>query len=330
MTLMIEVIPYTEKSFQHWNTFVEQKARNATFLHSRSFFQHNIQSQQLDASLLFNKNSNLICIIPAVLQNLNGRIIWNSHAYSTYGGFIVSDKLGVEEAIEIVSLTIENAKNLNVNEIIIRNPFRIFHRSPTDETDYAMWLSGFKILRRDVEIAIALEGYTVQTIDLLYDSKTRNAVRKAEKENIEVKITLDFKEFWEILSQNLLQKHGTKPTHSLEEFENLRGLVGDEKIKFFGAYLGKKLIAGIVIFVTNEKAIHAQYIAGIYDFQNLRPINLLIHQISMWAIENGFQFFNLGMTNDPNGTGINSGLCKFKEGFGGRSVLRETMHLVLD
>jgi lipid II:glycine glycyltransferase (peptidoglycan interpeptide bridge formation enzyme) len=193
-----------------------------------------------------------------------------------------------------------------------------------------MWLRGFQLLRRDVEITIPFDGFNAQTIDALYDGKTRNAVRKAEKENIEVKVTRDFAEYWNILSENLSERHEAKPTHTLEQFELLEGLVGDEKIKLFGAYLEDKLIAGIVLFVTNKQAVHAQYIAGLREFQNLRPINLLIHQISVWAIKNNFQYFNLGTPTNLDGSGVNAGLCKFKESFGGRSVLRETMHLVLN
>lgn len=326
---MITVQIYNEEFSEQWDNFVEMKARNSTFLHTRKFFRHNPINQELDSSLIFLKNSNVLCVIPAILQNIDGRNIWNSYAYSTYGGFVVSDKFGVEDAVEIVGLTVQFAEESNIDEIIIRNPFRIFNQIPTDETDYAMWLKGFKVLRRDVEITLPLAGFTAQTIDSLYDGKTRNAVRKAEKENIKIKVTKDFSEYWQILSQNLAERYEAKPTHTLEQFQFLESLVGDEKIKLFGAYLNEKLIAGIIVFVANDRAIHAQYIAGLSEFQHLRPINLLIHQISVWAVENNFQYFNLGMSTNPDESGINLGLSKFKEGFGGRSVLRETMRLKL-
>lgn len=327
---MIEAIPYQESFARRWDDFVENAARNGTFLHTRKFFRQNPINREIDSSLMFVKKANIIGVLPAVLQKVKERLVWNSHAYSTYGGFVVSDKLGVEEALEIVDLSVKYAAEKGVNEIIIRNPFRIFNKVPNDETDYAMWFKGFRILRRDVEIALPLNGYNQQTIDALYDGKTRNAVRKAEKENIVVEMTVDFDKFWQILSLNLSEKHAAKPTHSLEQFQVLYDLMGTEKIKFFGAYLDGTLIAGIVIFVANRKAIHAQYIAGLQKFQHLRPINLLIHKIAVWAVANKFQYFNLGMVNNPDGSGVNSGLCKFKEGFGGSSVLRETMHLVLD
>lgn len=327
---MITTRFYKEEFFEEWDCFVETKARNSTFLHTRKFFRHNSINQELDSSLVFVKNSNILCVIPAVLQKINSRNIWNSHAYSTYGGFVVSDKFGVEDAIEVVDLTIQFAEENNIDEIIVRNPFRVFNKKPTDETDYAMWFKGFKILSRDVEIVLPLKGFTAHTIDSLYEGKTRNAIRKAEKENIKIESTKNYSEYWQILCQNLAERHETKPTHTLEQFQNLVSLVGDDKIKLFGAYSGEKLIAGVVIFVANNQAIHAQYIAGLSEFQHLRPINLLIHQIAVWAIENDFQYFNLGMSTNPDQSGINVGLSRFKEGFGGRSILRETTHLTLN
>lgn len=326
---MIEVQPYNESLANEWDRFLEEKARNATFLHTRKFFLHNPINQEQDASLIFTKKTNIVGVVPAVYQKTDEKTIWNSHAFCTYGGFVVSEKVGVEDALEIIGKTIQFAKANNVSEMIVRNPFRIFHKIPTDEIDYALWFNGFQILRRDIELALQLTKYSGKTIAESYDGQTRKAVRKAEKENVSVKISQDFEEFWKILDANLKEKHDTKPTHSIDEFERLYELIGGDKIKLFGAYFNDQLIAGIIVFVANEKAVHAQYIAGASDFQHLRPVNLLIHRIAVWALENNFEFFNLGMSNDPDGS-VNVGLSRFKEGFGARSVLRETVRLTLN
>lgn len=325
---MIEVQPYNESLADEWDKFLEEKARNATFLHTRKFFLHNPLNQERDASLIFTKKTNIVGIIPAVYQNIDGRKTWNSHAYCTYGGFVVSEKVGVEEALEMVGKTIQYARENNVAEMIVRNPFRIFHKMPTDEIDFALWFNGFQILRRDIELALQFTRYSEKTIAESYDGQTRKAVRKAEKENVSVEVSQNFDEFWTILDSNLKEKHDTKPTHSIDEFKRLYELIGEEKIKLFGAYYNNRLIAGIVVFAANEKAIHAQYIAGLNEFQHLRPVNLLIHRIAVWALENNFEFFNLGMSNNPDGS-INVGLSRFKEGFGARSILRETVRLAL-
>ena len=101
---MITTQIYTEEFSEEWDDFVETKARNSTFLHTRKFFRHNPVNQELDSSLIFLKNSNILCVIPAVLQRIDNRNTWNSHAYSTYGGCIVSDKFGVEEYLKRLGL----------------------------------------------------------------------------------------------------------------------------------------------------------------------------------------------------------------------------------
>lgn len=120
-----------------------------------------------------------------------------------------------------------------------------------------------------------------------------------------------------------------QPTHNFEQFQVLLKNIGDDKIKLFVAKLNDEIIAGIVLFVVNERAVHAQYIASDHKYQEHRPINAVIDHIIEWAITRKFRFLNLGTPNDHSGTQINHGLLRFKEGFGGRGVLRETMHLNL-
>ena len=83
-----------------------------------------------------------------------------------------------------------------------------------------------------------------------------------------------------------------------------------------------KVIAGIVLFVF-ETAVHAQYIASDNKFQHLRPLNAVVDYIVQWSKKCGYKYFNFGTANENDGKKINYGLFKFKEGFGGRGVLRE-------
>jgi len=55
----------------------------------------------------------------------------------------------------------------------------------------------------------------------------------------------------------------------------------------------------------------------------------VIDHIINWGTENKYSYFNLGTANEEAGRKINYGLFHFKEGFGGRGILRETMHLIL-
>jgi lipid II:glycine glycyltransferase (peptidoglycan interpeptide bridge formation enzyme) len=75
---------------------------------------------------------------------------------------------------------------------------------------------------------------------------------------------------------------------------------------------------------------HAQYIANLAEYSNLCPVNLLVFEVMSWAKTEGCRFLNLGTGNEDGGKTINLGLFDFKESFGGRGVLRESMHLNLE
>jgi len=315
---------YDESLESEWESFIAKNKRNATFLHSRQFFKHNPLNSEDDASLLFYKKNKLKAVLPAVLYKKDDQLIFHAHLRSTYGGFVMENAAGVEEAVEVVEATLDFAKQHAVHEIIIRNPFRIFHQVPSDETDYAMWYHGFAIKSRELECAIKLDEQAV----LRYENGAKYNIKKAVK-TVEVKETEDYERFWEMLTQNLLEKHGNKPVHSLEQFQLLVKLSGQDKVKLMGGFIDGKLVCGVLLFVCAPMAVHAQYIASDNQYQDIRPLNAVIDHIIKWGFENRYSYFNLGTANEAAGTKINYGLFHFKEGFGGRGILRETMHLIL-
>jgi lipid II:glycine glycyltransferase (peptidoglycan interpeptide bridge formation enzyme) len=136
-------------------------------------------------------------------------------------------------------------------------------------------------------------------------------------------------DFWMILEKNLNEKYGRRPVHQISEIRALQNFVGADKIKLIAAFLDDRMLGGILVFIANDLVVHAQYIASDNDFQEYRPLNAVIDFIARKSKVEGFKFFNLGMVNEPGGEILNEGLTRFKEGFGARGVLRETMHIKL-
>lgn len=319
-----KIVPYREEYSTEWDDFVEKKSINGSFLHTRKFYNHHPQNRVDDKSYLFFKQNRLIGVIGCTLQDSDTVLI--SHGRSTYGGFIVNKHVHVEASLIMVQLLLEEAVKNQVKEIIIRNPFRIFFQKPCDEFDYAMWYFGFRVLYRELEIAIPVN----EKIDLEanYTEGTRSGVHKALK-NLTVEESNDYKTFWILLEKTLDERHNKTPTHNYSQICELLQKVGSERVKLFVTKKNNQVIAGLVLFVLNEVCVHAQYIAHDIAFQNERPLNILLHQVSTWAQQKGYQFFNLGRPTEDNGNIINFNLFKFKESYGGRGVLRETMHIKL-
>lgn len=323
----ISVILYSQKLDADWDRFVEKEAINATFLHTRKFYNHNPLNATDDMSLMFYKMNRLIAVLPAILHKVDHRLVLHSHLRATYGGFIVSNKVTLEGAIQLVEETVRFARDNDVQEIVIRNPFRIYHNRLCDETDYAMWSCGFKVKSREIETAVSLKD-DIQTIRSHYHKGTKYSVGKARR-NVEVRLSEDFEDFWRILNVSLMERHNQKPVHDYAAICKLREKVGKERVILFGAYYRDKLIGGNVVFNFNN-VLHGQYNASDLNFRFLTPLHAVVDYILEWGHSRGFEYFNMGMSNEAAGKEINTGLLRYKEGFGGRGILRETMNLNLD
>lgn len=322
---LIKCIPFIESLSEDWDNFVKESAVNSTFLHTRKFYDHNPLNKAQDGSLLFLKKNKIIAVFPSVIYYKNGEMVLNSHLRATYGGVVVSNEVNVQAAVKIVEYIIQYARKRNVSTIIIRNPFRIFNTQLCDEVDYAMWYYGFKIKSRELEMVISLDRKIQLTKSQYHEDVSRN-VKKAFR-NVKVFELSNLQEFWVLLEECILEKHGKKPVHDFKSINRLIENVGKEKVLCFGAYYNHQLIGGCVLFVANNIVLHGQYIAANKNFQYLKPNHALIDHVIEYGCNMGFRYLNLGMANEDEGKIINYGLFSLKEHFGAKGILRETMIL---
>jgi hypothetical protein len=307
-----------------WDDFVRQSSRNGTLLHTRRFLRHNSLNTINDASFLFFRKDELIAILPAITEWRNGRLILISHQFATYGGLVAGVHTSFRLIEKCIQSLIVHARCLVINEIIVRQSPRIYHTCLSDEIDYALWKCGFRTKYRECELAIDLTG---EFAACYLKSKRRN-IAKALRDGVVVRMSTDYAAFWDILTSNLNEKHQVSPVHSLAQIQALTALTGDA-ITLFGCYLGQKLIGGVLLFLVNERVVHAQYIASDHRFQQHRPVDALIDHIAKWTKNQGFRYFNLGMANEPGGDQVNEGLFRFKQGFGAKGTSRDTVHILL-
>ncbi len=320
--MSIRLVRYSSEHEEAWDYFIRNRSVNSTFLHSRKFYKHNALNTQDDCSYLFYDDNKLIAVFPANLYEKEGNKILHSYLRSTYGGVVFSDDAKTIDIIEVLEQIENEAKILEVSEIIIRPTFSIYNSGLGGSLDYALWKCGFSLKYREVEFAIDLHKYP------MYGSSCKRSTTAAYKKGVTVRESNELSQYWDILSSNLRERYGVTPVHSIEQIEYLKQLIGDD-IKLFAAYLEDKMIGGILCFVANKCVVHAQYIASISRYQEYRPLNAAIDTIAAWSKNNGYKYFNLGMATEPGGAIINDGLMRFKEGFGARGVLRETMHKIL-
>ncbi len=318
----MKIIEYTQSHRDEWNSFVQQ-ANNGTIFALQDFFDyHPPQRFQHHHLMLYNKN-NLVALFPSAAVNRDGKIILVSHPGASFGGFVLRKRTGISEAIALVDELLQFAKTKNYDGIELTLPPWIYYEFPENHIDFALFNAGAHHKKRELTAVLPISDDFEENL-ALFRPTARTAMRKAQKNGVEIRRTDDFPAFYRILEKNLSMRHGVAPTHTTEELLFLRKLL-PQKIELFAAYIGDTMVAGTVIFICNKRTVLAFYISQDYEHQNLRPLNLLFTEVIRWASDNDFKWLDFGtytLDNVPN-----LGLARFKESLGAKGIFRDTLRL---
>jgi predicted N-acyltransferase len=321
---MIEIKKFIIEQSDLWEKIVKE-ANNGTLFHTRKFLSYHPPGRFIDHSLVIYKKNKPYILFPAAESEIEGKRILVSHPGASYGSFVVPAELPFTDSYKIVELLIKYAKSQNFKKIRLTPPPTIYNRRLSNYIDFSLLQHGFRYFKREISSILFLESTVEQNLTKFKPSH-RQAVRKAIKEDIIVRESIRFDEFYNILENNLKIRHNVIPTHTLNELLKLKAMFPD-KIKLFGAFLKNKMVAGVVNFICTRDVVLAFYISHDEKYQGTRALNLLFFSIFDWAIKNKIKVFDFGIftvNEKPN-----FGLARFKENFGASGVFRDTFELIL-
>ena len=92
----------------------------------------------------------------------------------------------------------------------------IYNKRKTNYIDYSLLRSGYKYIKREVSSILFLEDSIEKNVNKFKPSH-RQALRKAQRAGLVVNNSDDFNSFYNILKNNLSNRHNVKPTHSVDE-----------------------------------------------------------------------------------------------------------------
>ena len=160
---------------------------------------------------------------------------------------------------------------------------------------------------------IALDISSEEKIWANITSKSRNMIRKAEKNGITIhkgRSSELFETFRKIYNATMDKDNADAYYYFAPEFyESIRVDLPDNSEVFYAEYENKIIAASIIIFENNRLNYHLS--GSIREYQHLAPTNLLLYKAALWGCEKGFETFHLG-------GGVGSGedsLFKFKKSF---------------
>lgn len=313
---MFEVKLYTHNNKFEWDQFVES-SKNGTFLFKRDYMDYHADRFD-DFSLMIYRKGKLYTILPA---NRKEDILY-SHQGLTYGGFIMSNKVTTTEILEVVQETNKFLKANGVIKVIYKAIPYIYHQVPAEEDLYAIFkVSDAKIIGRNISSTI----YQKNKIKFIESRKA--GIRKANNNNILISRSEDFEAFWEILNDNLQNKYGKAPVHSLDEILLLSSRF-NKNIRLYLATCDDIPVGGTLLYITNQ-VIHTQYISANLAGKEMGALDLLFDHLINKEFSD-YEFFDFGQSTEEMGKILNESLIFQKEGFGGRGITYDIYEYKID
>lgn len=316
---MIKVIKFKNDRKDDWNNFVSI-SNNGTIFHERKFINYHPKDRFKDHSLFFKKREKIVGLLPAVEYEEAGMKILHSHKGASYGGIVYPCDQSIKKGFDIVEGLLQYAEKENFNKIILTPPPVIYNKKMTNYIEFALIKNNFSYLKREISSILLLENTIEENVEK-FKQTSRTAFRKAEKKGIEIRISNDYKKFYNILKSNLKIRHNVQPTHSLEELKKIVKIYPN-RIRLYGAFLENTMVAGTVMFDVNPLVTLAFYISHDEKYQEFRAVNLLFKEIIEDSIKRKFKYLDYGIFTvnmEPN-----FGLARFKESFGANGIFRDT------
>ena len=303
---MFEIRRYTPEHVDEWNQFVAE-SKNGVFLFDRRYMDYH-SDRFCDHSLMFYLDGRLLAVLPA---HLSGDTLC-SHNGLTYGGLVMSPRLTVVQTMHLFREMNDYLHSQGIRQVSYKAIPWIYHRLSAEEDLYALYHECHaRIVARDFATNIYLSA------GLRWERVRRRGIVRARNAGVVVERSNHYEAFWQVLADNLMNKYGVKPVHSLQEIELLHGRF-PQNIQLYQAVREGKVLGGVVLYISSQ-VVHAQYSSASPEGKKLGVIDLLYDQI--FKDYRDYPYFDFGRsTEHPDGSGLNENLVFQKEGYGGRGL----------
>lgn len=310
---MIVARKYTPEDAGCWNEFV-RKSKNGTFLFDRGYMDYHAD-RFCDNSLMFHgEDGRLVGILPA---NVFDGVVY-SHGGLTYGGLLIGARCHYSEVCEMFTAASSYLAGRGIGKLVYKPVPYIYSKQPSEEDIYWLYQNDAHLVQRAISSAVMLSS------PLPFSELRQRKVRKAQNSGLVVR-TDDFSysaNFWQILAENLMQRHSVSPVHSHDEICLLQRRF-PENIFLSAVLDGEAVVAGCVVYKTDMVA-HVQYIASDGRGKETGALDLLFNTLVQKYSLEGFKYLDFGISTENGGSFLNEGLLFQKEGFGGRAICYDT------
>lgn len=318
----MDIVDFQPGDAPEWRRFLEE-SNNGTLFHDLDFLAYHRDGKFQTRHLLFKKDGNLLALLPAamVLDDTEQPILKSPYGASV-GGFVLPVGQSAGTAIQLVQSLQERARSLGAKAVELRLAPSLYMRDPNDNLGFALFANKFQLTRRWLSPIIRISTDAESILAHCAKSKVRdfqNGLRKGLRPR---EVDSDqIGEFYRLLMLTW-SKHGTQPTHSKEDVENLFRRVPKNLRLFLCEHQGQE-IAAVLVFILNRQVAYTFYICQDETFRSVRPGTVLVLHIAQILGAEGTAYLDLGPSSFDD-LSLNHGLVSFKEELGARGACRDT------
>ncbi|MBM4168295.1 MAG: GNAT family N-acetyltransferase [Ignavibacteria bacterium] len=317
--MSLTIIPYDSSWRTKWDEFV-RRSNNGTMFHLQQFLDYHPEGRFAWHHLIVLENDEIVSVLPGALHGT----VFESPIGASYGSFVTGD-IPFAKALDVVDLFGDYCRSNGVERVLLTGPPFIYHRSYSQNIDYALSYRGFTTDKHYISHAIALtDGEFLSR----FQSTARRYIHKYRRENeLVIDLSDDYDAFYPILVENK-NRHRVKPTHTLEELKRLRTLLPDNLVLFLAKHDGQP-VAGSLVLRCNEQVALCFYNMLLYEYEEYNPIYALMYEVVKWSFEQGLRWVDIGVSQDTHAENQMTpamSLITFKEKFDSRGILRSTYY----
>lgn len=317
--MAIEVVRYSDEWEKRWDDFVLQ-SNNGTIFHLQRFLHYHPKDRFQWHHLLFLEKGTIRGLLPAAEMGST----LESPIGASYGSIVTGD-IDFAASLELVDAFADYCRSQHFERTLLTAAPFIYQKTISQNIDYALAYRGFTYDKHYLSHAIRLGPLDFVAT---FQKTARRYVHKYLREkNLHIEINTDYTSFYPILLKNK-ERHGVKPTHSLEELLCLQKLFPDRLVLFM-VYKGTQPIASSLVFVCNAQVALCFYNMLLYEYEEYNPIHAVMYEVTKWAAEKGFGWLDIGVSQDTHAENQMTpamNLIRFKEKFNARGILRSTFY----
>lgn len=319
--MKFKVKQFHSSQSHRWNDFVDN-SNEGTLFHRLDFLAyHGEKFSKNKHHLIIHKGQAIHAVMPLAIFDEDGRRVARSPYGGSYGGPAFSKPQNYQDSHGVVEAILEYLESQGVSELTLTLPISVCYRRYSETLRLVLLERGFQCINRDISSVVCLDKNNPASKEMT--SRVRNTARKARKARkigVDVVHHAPIADFWQVLEMTFA-KHGSKPTHTLAEFQWLHEC-NSERVYVDIATLDGIPVAGVGYFVINQNVNSSFYLCQDPQKQQAQGLSLLIYEGLERAQKEGFRWFDFGtssahMQGSPN-------IFRFKEGFGAIGVFRET------